>query len=144
MRRRRNTQITGMRGVYAVAAELSAREFIVALTSREAKGVDLLLSDDAGQIAFAVQVKTITQGSFWPVGGRPIPASPSYAFVFVRFFDDRAPPETEFYIVPSEDAERIRLANKGEWKTDVKITALKKGNYRDNWNLFASKPEGER
>ena len=94
-RRHHIRQVTGMRGVYAVATELSARGFIVAVTSREAKGVDLLLSDDAGQIAFAVQVKAITQGSFWPVGGEPIPASPSYAFAFVRFFDDRAPPETE-------------------------------------------------
>lgn len=134
--RRRNTQITGMRGVYSVAAELSARGYIVSVTSREAKAVDLMISDQSGRTQFGIQVKAITQSDFWGVGDKPIPTSPSYFFVFVRFFDDRLPPETEYYIVPSEDAEEIRLSTQLKRKTDVRIAALRKGEYRDNWSVF--------
>ena len=37
-------QITGMRGVYLVAAELAAQGLIVTATSRSAFGADLLVS----------------------------------------------------------------------------------------------------
>ena len=37
------SQLSGMRGVYLVAAELVARGFIVSVTSRSAAGADLLV-----------------------------------------------------------------------------------------------------
>ena len=40
-----NRYITGMRGVYLVAAELSKRGFIASPTSRGAQGADLLVTD---------------------------------------------------------------------------------------------------
>jgi hypothetical protein len=53
----RSGQLTSMRGVYTVAAELSRRGFVVAVTSRGAKGSDLILTDPAGLHTFSVQVK---------------------------------------------------------------------------------------
>lgn len=131
-----STQITGMRGVYAVATELSARGFIVSVTSREAKAVDLLISDSNGRSQFGVQVKAITKGGFWGVGSKPIPYSPSYVYVFVRFRDNRTPPATEFYVVPSEDAEKLRLSTGLKDKTDVNYAAVKNGDYLNNWTVF--------
>src|SRR5262245_16017444 len=51
-------QLTGMRGVYLVAAELSRLGFIASPTSRSAIGADLLVTDQQCQNAFTVQVKT--------------------------------------------------------------------------------------
>ena len=65
-----NGQITGMRGVYLVAAELSKRGFIVSPTSRGAQGADLLVTDQMWLRAFTVQVKTDRRGTFW-LGRRP-------------------------------------------------------------------------
>jgi hypothetical protein len=51
-------QMTGMLGVYLVAAELSRLGFIVSPTSRSAAGADLLVTDQECQKAWSVQVKT--------------------------------------------------------------------------------------
>lgn len=42
------SQITGMTGVYLVAAELSRRGYVATPTSRNAQAVDLLVSDTEG------------------------------------------------------------------------------------------------
>jgi hypothetical protein len=42
-------QMTGMRGVYLVAAELTRLGFIVSPTSRSARGADLLVTDQECQ-----------------------------------------------------------------------------------------------
>lgn len=44
-RARADSYMTGMQGVYLVAAELSRRGFIVSPTSRSTRGADLLVTD---------------------------------------------------------------------------------------------------
>jgi hypothetical protein len=58
---------TGMHGVFLTAAELTHRGFIVSLTSRNAFGADLLVTDDQCQRTWSVQVKTnqSTSPNFW-------------------------------------------------------------------------------
>jgi hypothetical protein len=51
-------QMTGMLGVYLVAAELSRLDFIVSPTSRSAAGADLMVTDQKCQKTWSVQVKT--------------------------------------------------------------------------------------
>lgn len=51
-------QLTGMRGVYLFASELSKLGFIVSPTSRSAIGADLLVTDQTCQKTYSVQVKT--------------------------------------------------------------------------------------
>jgi hypothetical protein len=102
-----NKQIRGMQGVYLVAAELSRRGFVVATTSRSARGADLLLTDDKCQSAFTVQVKTTAGASkYWLVGKEATShASGSHVFVFVEL-----PKNTlagaSFFVVPSQDVAR--------------------------------------
>ncbi|MGO9215898.1 MAG: hypothetical protein ACLP9S_18715 [Syntrophales bacterium] len=47
-------QLTGMRGVYLVAAELSRLDFIASPTSRSAMGADILATDQKCQNTFSV------------------------------------------------------------------------------------------
>ena len=62
-------QLTGMGGVYLVAAELSRRGFLASPTSRSAIGADLLVTDQACLRAYSVQVKTnAVTHSFWLLG----------------------------------------------------------------------------
>lgn len=61
-------QMTGMLGVYLVAAELAKNGFIVSPTSRSAFGADLLVTDQKCRKAWSVQVKTNRKpASFWLV-----------------------------------------------------------------------------
>ncbi len=63
------SQLSGMRGVYLVAAELVARGFIVSVTSRSAAGADLLVTDEACAQAWSVQVKAnANSGTYWLLG----------------------------------------------------------------------------
>jgi hypothetical protein len=63
--------MTGMRGVYLVAAELAKRGFVVSPTSRSAMGADLLVTDQKCKRAFSVQVKTNGRTfNFWLIGKR--------------------------------------------------------------------------
>jgi hypothetical protein len=62
-------QLTGMTGVYLVAAQLSRRGFVVSPTSRSAHGVDLLASSPNGSRTLAIEVKTNARTSnFWLLG----------------------------------------------------------------------------
>ncbi len=79
-------QMTGMLGVYLVAAELSRRGFIVSPTSRSAVGADLLVTDQSCNKAWSVQVKTNSRrANFWLVGASAKKIrSESHMYVFVN------------------------------------------------------------
>ena len=108
---------TGMQGVYLVAAELSARGFIVSVTSRNAFGADLLVTDQHCEKAWSVQVKTNHQAmSFWLVSkyAKTI-NSPSHVYVFVNLKGKERP---EYYIVPSESVAGhiyVQKSKNGTW-----------------------------
>src|SRR5258707_2099746 len=86
------SQLSGMRGVYLVAAELVARGFIVSVTSRSAAGADLPVTDDTCARAWSVQVKATDKPT--------VRAHATYrllVYVFVSLRRDGA----QFYVVPS-------------------------------------------
>jgi hypothetical protein len=93
-------QMTGMLGVYLVAAELSKRGFIVSPTSRSAFGADLLVTDQACKKAWSVQVKTNSgRSKFWLVGAHADRMkSESHMYVFVNNARGEKP---EYVVAPS-------------------------------------------
>jgi len=97
-----NGHMTGMRGVYLVAAELSRLGFIVSPTSRSARGADLLVTDQACQKAWSVQIKTNRKrAGFWLVGEHATKIkSDSHVYVFVNLAKGDGRPE--YLVVPSE------------------------------------------
>lgn len=96
----RKAVMTGMLGVYLVAAELSRLNFIVSPTSRSAAGADLLVTDQKCQKAWSVQVKTNRKSaSFWLLGEQAVRLkSESHIYVFVNIGNQARP---EFVVVPS-------------------------------------------
>ncbi|RVT96810.1 hypothetical protein EOD42_10410 [Rhodovarius crocodyli] len=102
--------MTGMQGVFLVAAELSRRGFIVSPTSRSAAGADLLVTDQMCKKAWSVQVKTNSKiAKYWLVGKHAISVkSTSHVYVLVNLKGMERP---EFVV-----ADSIHVASKTRTK----------------------------
>lgn len=130
--------MTGMLGVYLVAAELSRLGFIVSPTSRSARGADLLVTDQNCQKAWSVQVKTNRNAAnFWLVGKDAAQiASDSHMYVFVNLKGDHRP---EYIVVPSERVAAKTRETKSStgsiWYEFRKADRLADG---EGWELFGN------
>lgn len=104
----------GMHGVFLTAAELTYRGFIVSLTSRNAFGADLLVTDNQCLRTWSVQVKTnqSTAANYWLLSPHcETLKNDNHIYVFVGLKDNQRP---EFLVVPS----RVVAAN--VWKDESK------------------------
>lgn len=132
-------QITGMRGVYLVAAELLKIGFIVSPTSRSAFGADLLVTDQKCKRAYSVQVKTnATTFSFWLIGKKAKETiSDTHIYVLVNICQNKKAGETiEYFVVPSRQLSRGG-DHEGNWPNIPRKKILK---YQDKWSAFG-KPQ---
>lgn len=93
-------QLTGMRGVYLVAAELARVGLIASPTSRSAHAADILATDLECKRAFSIQVKTkVTKATYWLVTKKTKSTiARSHFYVFVNIKETEPP---DFFIVPS-------------------------------------------
>ena len=92
---------SGMQGVFHTAAELTYRGFVVSLTSRNAFGADLQVTDNPCQRSWSVQVKTNkdTPANFWLLNAHcENLKSDSHVYVFVALKGNERP---QFLVVPS-------------------------------------------
>jgi hypothetical protein len=131
----RNGYITGMHGVYLVAAHLSKLGWIVSPTSRSARGTDLLVTDMDCQKAFSVQVKTNARTfGFFLVGKHAVTTkSKSHIFVLVNLKRDK----TEYFVVPS--LKLSPLVKPPSNKTGAQFWAVycrDLESFRDRWRCF--------
>ena len=128
--------LTGMRGVYLVAAELSGRGFIASPTSRSARGADILCTDADCKTAFSVQVKTkSTQASYWLLSAdykRFV--SDSHIYVFVSIKEGGVP--TEFFIIPSKVVAKKAYVEPFGKDTWYSFTVKDAKPYQDKWEMF--------
>ena len=128
-------QLTGMTGVYIVAAELSRRGFIACPTSRSARGADILVSDQNCKHALSVQVKTNAKSaSFWLLNLHAKEmVSPTHFYVLVNLLTDGY----EFYIVPSRVIARRMVGPVTEGKsTFCSISRENVKEFKDEWDLL--------
>ncbi len=97
-------QLTGMQGVYLVAAELAGRGLIASLTSRSARGADILVTDPDCRYAFSLQVKTNSAArdqTYWLVSEHAKQmVSPTHFYIFVNI--GVTAQEHKYFIVPSK------------------------------------------
>lgn len=134
------SQLTGMRGVYLVAAELSRLGFIASPTSRSAAGADLLVTNQACTLAFSVQVKTNSSSfGFWLVGEKALHmVSPTHIYALVNLRETKAGRAEEYYVVPSsavaENTRRYDRANSTFWAVDRKAISA----FKDGWSVFGT------
>lgn len=136
------SQLTGMRGVYLVAAELARRGFIVSPTSRSAHGVDLLVTNQALSKTFSVEVKTKKATSIsWPLHSKVLEVkSKSHLYVLVNLLDalkkksEEGP--VEFFVIPSLFMSKTAKDWRPSWQVSIRKPEIK--HLKDKWNLFGS------
>jgi hypothetical protein len=131
-------QLTGMRGVYLVAAELSRLGFIVSPTSRSAIGADLLVTDQLCQRAYSVQVKTNAKTfNFWLLSAKAKQVvSDTHLYVFVNL--RKGGREIEYFVVPSKVVGEKMATFKRPGSTWRSFQLADAESYRERWNLFGS------
>jgi hypothetical protein len=135
-------QMTGMLGVYLVAAELTSRGFIVSPTSRSAAGADLLVTDQDCRKAWSVQVKTNRKAAaFWLVGEHALRlSSESHVYVFVNLAGESRP---EYLVAPSAYvASKVVTSHRkaGIWYSFKRADRLA---LDEGWTLFGDPNAGD-
>lgn len=135
-------QLTGMRGVYLVASELSKLGFIASTTSRSAIGADILVTDISCQKTYSIQVKTNARiFGFWLLSPKAkIQVSNTHGYALVNIRKRRDKEDIEYYIVPSavvaEKMYSTKSSKNSVWHA-IGLEAVK--NYRDKWDFFTRK-----
>jgi len=137
-------QLTGMRGEFLAAAELSKLGFIVCTTSRNAQGADLLITDLECTKVFSIQVKTnAASRKWWLIGekGEKI-VSETHIYVLINIKEackKNPKEEVEYFVVPSKVIaekliyERNKGPKQGEWWSVLIEDMIP---YKDKWNYF--------
>jgi hypothetical protein len=137
-------QLTGMCGVYFVAAELSRRGFIASPTSRSAMAADILVTDQACTRTFSVQVKTNSgAASFWLVG-KPQPASDSHIYVLVNLKAQGGGPSLEYFVVPSTIVNEKTVHEKSKAAEFYSVQRKDVLQYQNGWDATFGNPNAER
>ena len=144
---RRNGHMTGMRGVYLTAAELTKGGLIVSPTSRSSFGADLLVTDEKCKKAWSVQVKTnYGRPKFWLFSKHSKQtASPSHVYVLVNLCRSNAKqtklyPSPDFYVVPSRIiARRLRTTPRKTGAIFYSIQVRDIDRYKERWSVFGKR-----
>ena len=135
--------MTGMQGVYLVAAELTKRGLVVSPTSRSAFGADLLVTDKKCKRAWSVQVKAnFGCPNFWLLNKHsPETKSDTHIYVLVNLNQKNLrrlkPPD--FYVVPSRVLARRMHINPPKKRTSAIFPAISRDDvddYKDKWKIF--------
>ena len=143
-----NGHLTGMRGVYLVAAELSRLGFIASPTSRSAIGADILVTDQKCQRTYSVQVKTNAKTfGFWLVGvkARDIQAE-THIYVLVNLRPARDGERIEYYVVPSHvvASKMVSAVSKSPAQSQWhQLNMSDAAPYRDKWSVFGGEGGNE-
>lgn len=124
-----------MAGVFCVAAELAKRGFIVAPTSRSARGPDLLATSPETGKNYAIQVKTSGKKQYlWRLSKYvDEDVSPNLLYVFVILEGKEGTPD--FFVVPS------KVVSKEKWikpssKFPPTFSREKAEAYQNKWGQF--------
>jgi hypothetical protein len=109
-------QLTGMRGVYLVASELSRLGFIASPTSRSASGADILVTDQICKSAYSVQVKTNARTfNFWLLSQKSKEqVSDTHIYALVNIRKNKEKETIEYYIVPSKVVSKKTIYSKSK------------------------------
>ena len=108
-------QISGIAGEYYVAAELSRRGYIAAITLRNSDNVDILVSNQNGEKTISVQVKTTQNKRKWILSKKvekDIVLNKFYVFVNIPI-EEGLPPE--YYITKANDLATWIYAGHRKW-----------------------------
>lgn len=125
-----DTILTGVAGEYYVAAELSRRGYIASLTSKNTKGIDLLVSNQNGDKSASIQIKANSTGlCSWILNKKSEEeCNDKLFYVFVTLKGNDYP---KYYIVKSNIVAKYIRENHKNWLA----TPGKKGQSKKDTNM---------
>ncbi|MCC7508032.1 MAG: hypothetical protein IT464_01495 [Planctomycetes bacterium] len=133
----RDNQGVGNAGLFFVCYSLAMRGWNVLPTSRNAKGIDVIVYDRNGTKFVSIQVKTLSKRSAVPLGERPT-CHMAQVVVVCRLSAGKGNPEL-YFMKPSEiDACRHQgdpTKSKAE-KSAFWLQAKDYENFPDRWDLL--------
>jgi hypothetical protein len=133
-----NRQISGMMGVYYVAAELSKRGYTAVVTTRNTKSFDIVAVNEKTGATKAIEVKTCgvsTSDSFWLLGKRDYEKRPSnFIYVFVKVFKDKL---HDFYVAPADYvAANIQKEKASTGSIWYSISKTQLSHFKEKWGIL--------
>lgn len=143
-----STGLSGVAGEYFVAAELSRLGYLASITMRNAKGVDILVTNMNATSTAAIQVKTRQDSSRdWVLSQKcELQTSDHFFYVFVSLTGAKGFPA--FHIVPSKvvatqirDSHQAWLKGKPLRGSTRKDSSVRKfvdqdGEFLNRWDLL--------
>ena len=127
-------QVIGNTGLYYICYELSKRGWNVLPTSRNAKGVDIVIYSQKANRKFTIQVKSLRKRNPVPLGDDPEGLFADYPIVCRNVLEEKP----GVFIVRMEDAkrggiihERMKNGKKSYW-----IQPEKYEKFRDRWDII--------
>lgn len=140
--------LVGVSGEYFVAAELSLRGYLAAVTLRNSRGIDIIVSNSDATHSISVQVKTSTKGVPRWMLTKKVESyfAENYYYIFVLLHSEDTRPD--YYIVPSKVVAEYCSRTHAEWltgkridgkpytNTSMRIFEDKEGTYREKWDLL--------
>jgi len=140
-----STQLSGIAGEYFVAAELSRKGFIAAVTLRNTRGADILVSRPGGKKSATIQVKTMQNGRIeWLLTkSDETPKGENHYYVFVALNGRHGQPE--YHVVPGDHVAAWCTDNHQKWlkgkkrdgskRKDSSMRVFRPGeDFRNGWN----------
>ena len=112
--------LVGVAGEYLVAAELSLRGYLAAITLRNSRGIDIIASNSDGSKSVSIQVKTSKGGSAsWILTKKSEEFhSANHFYVFVALCKQGGRPS--YHIVQSTEVARQISEGHRKWKASLK------------------------
>lgn len=111
-------QICGVAGEYYVAAELSRRGYLAAITLRNSKGVDILVSNPEGDKLVSIQAKTTQNKQKWILSKKvEEEKSENKYFVFVNI-PEVITESPKYYIVSSTNLAKNIYEGHRRWLSE--------------------------
>lgn len=141
-------QLSGIAGEYYVAAELSRRGMMAAITLRNADSIDILTSLPDNSKQLSIQVKSTQNKRRWLLTQK---VENNYAdnmfYIFVNIPDDNLS-RPEFFVIHSKELADIIKIGHQKWlktpgrngkmhnDTNAREFSDKKGEYLENWKIL--------
>lgn len=127
---RKNNQIVGNMGLYYICFELSKMGWNVMPTSRNAKGIDLLIYSQDTKKTYTIQAKALSKRSPVPLG-KSLDSLMGDFFIIARNFEN---PEV-FIMKPEDVKNKIHIGQK-DGRTSHWLQPKEYETYKDNWKII--------
>jgi len=130
---KKSKQIVGNMGLYYVCYELSKKGWNVLLTSRNAKGVDVVIYNQKATQTHTIQVKALSEKDSVPFGSNPDIIA-EYVIICRKVFDEKP----EMFIIKSDKVKDNIHKEEKDNKISYWLEPKDYEKYKDKWDTIGS------